>query len=62
MSSRGTCWEGYVQKGMKKKGNRMVPNCVPAGGMKEGGLKKWFNEKKCCDSNIQPQYGYSSFK
>ena len=36
MSSRGTCWEGYVQKGMKKKGNRMVPNCVPAGGMKEG--------------------------
>ncbi len=45
MSSRGTCWQGYVQKGMKKKGNRMVPNCVPAGGMKEGGLKKWFNEK-----------------
>ena len=45
MSSRGTCWEGYVQKGMKKKGNRMVPNCVPAGGMKEGGLKKWFDEK-----------------
>ena len=45
MSSRGTCWQGYVQKGMKKKGNRMVPNCVSAGGMKEGGLKKWFNEK-----------------
>ena len=44
MSERGTCWEGYVQKGMKKKGNRMVPNCVPAG-MKEGGLKKWFSEK-----------------
>jgi len=45
MSERGTCWEGYVQKGMKKKGNRMVPNCVPAGGMKSGGLKKWFSEK-----------------
>ena len=30
---------------MKKKGNRMVPNCVPAGGMKSGGLKKWFSEK-----------------
>ena len=44
MSERGTCWEGYVQKGMKKKGNRMVPNCVPAG-MKEGGLKKWFSQK-----------------
>ena len=25
---RGTCWVGYQQKGMKKKGNRMVPNCV----------------------------------
>jgi len=45
MSERGTCWEGYVQKGMKKKGGRMVPNCVPAGGMKRGGLKKWFDEK-----------------
>ena len=22
------CWSGYVQKGMKKKGDRMVPNCV----------------------------------
>jgi hypothetical protein len=44
MSERGTCWEGYVQKGMKKKGDRMVPNCVPAG-MKRGGLKKWFSEK-----------------
>jgi len=44
MSKRGSCWVGYEQKGMKKKGNKMVPNCVPAG-MKEGGLKKWFKEK-----------------
>lgn len=22
------CWKGYTQDGMKKKGNRMVPNCV----------------------------------
>jgi len=22
------CWVGYTQKGMKKKGNRVVPNCV----------------------------------
>jgi hypothetical protein len=44
MSKQGTCWDGYVQKGMKKKGNKMVPNCVPAG-MKEGGLTKWFNQK-----------------
>ena len=23
------CWDGYRQSGMKKKGDRMVPNCVP---------------------------------
>ena len=23
------CWVGYTQKGMKKKGDKMVPNCVP---------------------------------
>jgi hypothetical protein len=23
------CWDGYKQVGMKKKGNKMVPNCVP---------------------------------
>ena len=22
------CWVGWKQQGMKKKGNRMVPNCV----------------------------------
>lgn len=24
------CWDGYEQKGMKKKGNKIVPNCVPS--------------------------------
>lgn len=23
------CWKGYQQVGMKKKGKREVPNCVP---------------------------------
>ena len=48
MYKRGTCWEGYVQAGMKKKGNKMVPNCVPSSSakkMKEGGLTKWFKQK-----------------
>lgn len=27
--SKGPCWTGYNQVGMKKKGKRMVPNCVP---------------------------------
>lgn len=25
------CWSGYTQRGMKKKGDRMVPNCVEEG-------------------------------
>ena len=25
---RGSCWHGYQQKGYKKKGDKMVPNCV----------------------------------
>jgi len=58
MSERGTCWEGYVQKGMKKKGDRMVPNCVPAGGMKRGGLKKWFSEKWVDIGSKKPGGGY----
>ena len=24
-----SCWKGYIARGTKKKGNRMVPNCVP---------------------------------
>jgi hypothetical protein len=24
------CWDGYVQRGMKPKDGKMVPNCVPA--------------------------------
>jgi len=23
------CWKGFVKKGMKKKGGRLVNNCVP---------------------------------
>ena len=29
--AQGTCWDGYEQRGMKKKGDKMVPNCVPVG-------------------------------
>ena len=29
--AQGPCWDGYEQKGMKKKGGKMVPNCVPVG-------------------------------
>ena len=29
------CWVGYEQRGMKEKGGRMVPNCVPVAKLKE---------------------------
>jgi hypothetical protein len=29
------CWVGYVQRGMKDKGGRMVPNCVPVEKMED---------------------------
>jgi len=40
------CWDGYQRKGMKKKGDRMVPNCVRMSEQElEEDLKKWFREK-----------------
>ena len=29
------CWDGYKRVGMKKKGGKMVPNCVPEGAEKQ---------------------------
>ena len=26
---KNPCWKGYTAYGMKKKGGKMVPNCVP---------------------------------
>jgi hypothetical protein len=41
-----SCWTGYRQQGMKRKGDRLVPNCVR---MTEDeldeNLRKWFREK-----------------
>jgi hypothetical protein len=47
------CWKGYTQKGMKKKGNRVVPNCVPVGEEKEGDHEfEWHvatcDNEECC--------------
>ena len=40
------CWDGYQQRGMKKKGDRQVPNCVKMSEQElEEDLKKWFREK-----------------
>ena len=40
------CWTGYRQAGMKNKGGRQVPNCVPVGEAElEENLRDWFKEK-----------------
>ena len=40
------CWAGYQQRGMKKKGDRQVPNCVKMTEQElEEDLRKWFKEK-----------------
>ena len=49
MNKKGSCWEGYVQKGMKSKGGRMVPNCVP--GMKKGGKYQECGRKSASGSD-----------
>lgn len=38
------CWDTHKQVGMKKKGGRMVPNCVPKEGIEEGDLQKWLDQ------------------
>ena len=35
MATKGPCWDGYVQVGMKMKGGKKVPNCVPEGSGKD---------------------------
>jgi hypothetical protein len=29
ITKQSPCWDGYVQRGMKEKNGKMVPNCVP---------------------------------
>ena len=36
------CWKGYKQVGMKNKGGRQVPNCVPEGVVNEAGVPKMY--------------------
>ena len=46
--ARGTCWVGYKQVGMKKKGDKMVPNCV-----KEVYDIYWENQNESCGYTIE---------
>lgn len=40
------CWTGYVQRGMKEKNGRMVPNCVPVKKAMEADLEDFIKEMK----------------
>ena len=46
------CWDGYKQQGMKKKGNRMVPNCVPTESVEEDAI----------DDRLTAQYNTPAMK
>jgi hypothetical protein len=45
------CWTGYKQVGMKKKGTKTVPNCVPVEENASGdsSLHDWFSKSKASD-------------
>lgn len=39
------CWKGYTQVGMKKKGGKKVPNCVPSSGVPKATRYKKVDEE-----------------
>merc|ERR1712139_149040 len=47
------CWDGYTQKGMKKKSGKMVPNCVPVGSVKEHHTKD--EDGKVIEHDLPPR-------
>jgi hypothetical protein len=53
------CWKGYVQVGMKRKGKREVPNCVPAssGVAKPRAQKDTEDDKKYTKVVTNPETG-----
>ena len=55
------CWDGYKQVGMKKKGKRKVPNCVPESDTTEGksphkkGTKKYNKHMAAMHASAEPK-------
>jgi hypothetical protein len=48
------CWDGYEQKGIKKKGKKIVPNCVKEDSINENksgdsSLRDWFTKSRASD-------------
>ena len=46
---KGPCWKGYKQVGMKKKGGKMVPNCVPVNSEEKTPMVQKILEKIECE-------------
>lgn len=75
LNEKDPCWKGYEMVGMKKKGNRKVPNCVPeSDNLDEGAMSeldilaeesKNFNEFKkkalAAFPQIKTMEGYESW-
>ena len=51
------CWSGYQQQGMKKKGDRVVPNCVPVNESQEKFIL-YFNGKPVATYNNEADAEY----
>ena len=49
------CWDGYEAKGMKKKGKKMVPNCVPV--KEETGMVRYCPKCKKDETQSECKYG-----
>ncbi len=54
VKKKGPCWEGYEMVGMKKKGGRTVPNCVPNKGGKIAPPTKAKISCAKCDDGAKP--------
>ena len=57
------CWKGYKQEGMKKKGDKVVPNCVPVNEISQDTLDSY--KKKAepeADTNMKRKSGMYSVK
>ena len=52
------CWKGYRQAGMKRKGDRQVPNCVPVNEQQKEQFILYFNNRPVAkfDSEQEAEY------
>ena len=57
--SKGPCWTGYTMVGMKSKGKKKVPNCVPVKA-KEGKIIKSKDQKR--KDTVKKQNPHSEYK